>query len=76
MLYASSLPFTLTVQKDGEKERTVPVKSAFFPALMAEILTFFDTGIPPVSKEETLEVMALRQTALRALGAPGTEIKI
>lgn len=76
MLYASSLPFTLTVQKDGEKERTVPVKSAFFPALMAEILTFFDTGIPPVSKDETLEVMALRQTALRALGAPGTKIKI
>lgn len=76
MLFGEKLPFSLMIT-DGEGKQTYrAVKSAFFPALMEEILTFFESGIPPVTKNATLQVMALRQAALKAAQTPGISVKV
>jgi predicted dehydrogenase len=40
----------------------VPMKSDYRP-LLVEVVRFFQTGVPPVSPEETLEIMAFMEAA-------------
>ena len=76
MLFGEKLPFSLHFTDKEGKQSYRSVKSPFFQGLMGEILRFFEGGIPPVSEESTLEVMALRQAALKAAQTPGTPIKL
>jgi hypothetical protein len=43
----------------------------FFPGLIDAVLEFFDTGIPPVPKEETIEIASILETGITALKTPG-----
>ena len=67
MVFAPRLPYTLQMTNVSGKASYVRVKSAFFPALMAAIVGFFETGVPAVSAEETLEVMRVCEGAVRAM---------
>ena len=48
----------------------------FFPRLLDAILKFFDTGVPPVDKQETIEIAKILETAVSALKSPGEWLKI
>ena len=48
---------------------TVP----FYTCLLREIMNFFKTGIPPVSQEETLEIMSFIDAANRSKESGGKE---
>ncbi len=50
--------------------------SDFFGTLMVEILNFFETGILPFDKGETLSAMALREALLKAENAEGEWIAV
>ena len=76
MLYGDKLPFALQLTDGAGKLSYQTIKSPYFQTLMAEILRFFETGIPSVEEADTLEVMAIRQAALKAAEAPGTEIRV
>jgi len=76
MLYGEKLPFALQQTHEDGKISYQPVKSAYFQTLMMEILRFYDSGVPAVSVDATLEVMAVRQAALKAAMNPGTEIPV
>lgn len=48
----------------------------FFPGLIEAILTFFYTGLPPVKKEETLEIVSVVDAGIKALRQPDTWISV
>ncbi len=62
-------------KKDGSVYET-KVASAFFMKLMAKILNFFETGEIDFTKEQTLEVMKLREKIIEAKGKLGEWIKL
>lgn len=60
-------PFQVNIQlKDGEGV-WIPDCTDIFPRLIDSILTFFETRVPPVPKDETLEIMALIDAGKKAL---------
>ena len=50
--------------------------SDFFAGLIENILHFFEGECVPVAKEDTLEVMAIREAVIKAYEKPGQTIKI
>lgn len=67
MVFAPKLPYTLQMTDVNGKASYVRIKSAFFPALMAAILRFFESSVPTVTAEETVEVMQICEGAVRAM---------
>ena len=76
MLYGAKLPFALSLTDGNGKQEYRPAKSDYFQILMAKIAAFFQDPTPPVSEEETMEVMALRQSALAAIARPGEAVAV
>ncbi|MBQ8509833.1 MAG: hypothetical protein IJ493_08005 [Clostridia bacterium] len=66
MRFAPPLPFTVTL--DGGKR---DVKSDFFKGLIADIVRFYETGEVSFDPAETMEVMRLREAALKAAASDG-----
>ena len=63
-------PFIATLLLDGECE-TIEVKSDFFGGFIDDLIRFFETGKIPVSHEETVRIIAVREAGLRAMECPG-----
>lgn len=61
MCYSPDAAFGLSSEK-----KDVAISSDFFPALIADILAFFRDSMPRVEKNDTLEVMRLREMAIAA----------
>jgi len=53
-----------------------PDTSDYFPGFIRERARFFETGKKPVPYEETMAVMKLRETALRAVKTPGVWLDV
>lgn len=69
MLQTANAPFQLSLQlKDGDGV-FIPECTDMFNRLIEGVLQFFDTGLPPVPKEETLEIMALIEAGQAALAS-------
>ena len=68
MQYAAPLPFT--VYMAGDKNSYQPVKSDFFKCLIADMVRFFTDGTISFDTAETLEVMRIREGAIKAMAAP------
>ncbi len=73
MTYAPELPFTIYA-KTEKSASYAPITSEFFPALIEDMLRFFEGGALPFPKEETLEAMKIREGALFAAEHPGKAI--
>ena len=65
MTFAPGLPFVVTASMGGGTAY-MPIQSDFFKNLIADILRFYQTGELPFDTAETLEVMKIREAALRA----------
>lgn len=75
MIWGASMPYGAYMTKDG-KEAWKSIKSPFFDGLMADMLRFFETGKTSFDVSETLDVMRLRDAALKATENPGEEIEV
>ena len=75
MIWGASMPYGAYMTKDG-KETWKSLKSPFFDGLIADMLNFFETGKASFDCSETLDVMALRDAALKAVECPGEEIEV
>ncbi len=71
----NALPFTLLAD-GGEKPRWRQVRSDFFPALLQDILRFYESGEVSFDTAQTREVMAVRHAALTALCTPGEWVTV
>lgn len=68
-------PFIATLLLDSGCE-TVEVKSDFFGAFIDGLVNFFETGKIPVSHEETIRIIAVREAGLKAMECPGEWIYV
>ena len=55
---------------------TGSIKGAFYSQLLAEVVKFFQTGIPSVPEEETLEIFAFMDAAQRSKEAGGAPMRL
>ncbi len=61
----------------GDKEiKVADSVGAAYPQLMREVVKFFGTRVPPVSNEETLEIFAFMDAALRSKENGGAPTKL
>lgn len=75
--YGAGMPFTLDIQRAaGEDSVYLPVKSAFFPTLLEKIIAFYAGSPVPVSEEQTIACMTLREAVLKAAKEPGRRIAV
>ncbi|HHV95942.1 MAG TPA: hypothetical protein GXX37_05630 [Clostridiaceae bacterium] len=76
MQQMSQLPFQLALQLKNGEGRYIFTCTEFFPRLIDSMLNFFETGKPPVPKEETLTIMALIEAGSKALTSDDTWIEV
>ena len=72
----SQLSFQLTLQLKNRDGRYISECTEFFQGLIDSMLNFFETGKPPVPKEETLTIMALIEAGSKALANDDTWINV
>ena len=75
LTYNPGANFTLTVFGE-DRVAVVPGATDMFPHLIDAMLEFYATGVSPVPEEETIEVAAIREAAMKAQAAPGVEIPV
>ena len=59
-----------------EPRQSRPAKGNFYAVLLKEIVKFFETGVPPVPNEETMEIFAFMDAAQRSKEAGGSPMKL
>ena len=69
---STALPALQLKNRDGRPYPNV----LNFPGLIDSMLNFFETGKPPVPKEETLTIMALIEAGSKALANDDTWINV
>lgn len=67
MLQIQQAPFQAALQLKNWEGVFINQCSDIFPGLIHSMLNFFETGKPPVPKEETLEIMAIIEAGYKAL---------
>jgi hypothetical protein len=76
MLFAPCLPFAITVSSREERSAYLPINSAFFNNLIADIFNFFETGKTSFDTAQTLEVMKIREGVIKAKERAGELIDL
>lgn len=69
-------PFRLSAQFGKDKCKVINEMPDFFPRFIEGMLKFFDTTIPLVPKEQTLEIVALVEAGTKALAKSDQWIKV
>ena len=75
MMFAPCMPFAVTVA-DENGSNYLPIESAFFDGLIADMLHFFATGEKSFDGAQTLEVIKIREGAIHAKSKVGVWVKI
>lgn len=70
LLFSPALDFCLLGEDEGGAHHRAPAGGDFFPALLRDILRFFETGEVSFDPRETLAVMQLREMILAAKNTP------
>lgn len=76
MMFAPCMPFAATVADADGRSAYLPIKSAFFDNLIADIFRFFETGETSFCACETLEVMKIREAVIKAKLQAGVWLKL
>ena len=76
MIYAPSMPFTVYMVADGQKPVYRKAESAYFVGLMEDMVRFFESNTPSFPQSETLEVMKIREGAIKACDRLGEWIAL
>lgn len=76
MYYEETAGFTCKAEKDGVTLYDGAIASDFFGVLMEKIICFFETGEVDFSQEETVEVMRIRESVLKAADNLGNWIPL
>ena len=68
--------FRITTCYEDNKADIHEIKSDYFSLFIDAMIEFFDTGIIPVPKEQTIDVIAVRAAGVKAFETPFTWINI
>lgn len=69
-------PFTLSLVRKSGEVAAIPEVDGFFPPFMEAVLQFFLDRIPPVAKNDTLEVISIIDAAKAARTVPDTWVDV
>ena len=75
LTYNPKADFTLTAFGE-DRVAVAPGATNMFPHLIDAMLDFFATGVSLVPEEETVEVAAIREAAIKAQSTPGVKIPV
>ena len=75
LTYNPNSDFTLTAFGE-DRVAHAPGATNMFPHLIDAMLEFYATGVSLVPEEETIEVAAIREAAMKAQAIPGVEIPV
>jgi hypothetical protein len=67
LIQFADTPYSISVALKDGTDRHISTVSHLFENLISDIFDFMSSGIPPVKKEETLEIMALIDASKKAL---------
>lgn len=76
MIYGHALPFSAYMIAEGQSAKYKAAKSSFFKILASDILRFFEEGTTSFDIAQTLEVMKIRDGALKAEKSLGEKITL
>ena len=77
MLFAPSVPFTVYLSECGDTKPVYKqVTSKYFDGLIADMVRFFEEGTVSFNTAETLEIMKIREGAIKAIDADGQWIDL
>ena len=76
LIYSPRYPFTVYADDGVESGEQKPIVSGYFPALMENILKFFDTGVLPFDSQQTLDCMNIREALIKGLENDGQWIEL
>lgn len=65
-----NMSFRITTVNRENKAKHFEIKSDYFGRFMKAMVTFFETGVAPVSHEQTIDVIAVRTAAINAAATP------
>lgn len=68
--YCKDGDFRITTCDENNEAIHYLIASDFFGLFIKGLITFFDTGIIPVPHEQTVDVISVRATGMKALNAP------
>lgn len=68
--------FRMQVVDEKNSCRIVNIQSDYFHLFIKDMVRFFDTGVAAVPHEQTIDVIAVREAALRAAKKPFTWIEL
>ncbi len=71
-----SSAYGAVVYHPDQARQSRPTKESFYAKLLVEVVKFFQTGVPPVPNEETLEIFAFMEAAQRSKQAGGAPMKL
>ena len=76
--YSPSIsPFNVVIEdKNGNDTSKSLGESTYFLTMLASVLNFFESGKLPFEKEQTIEVISLRDALIKAIKKPDEWIKI
>lgn len=76
MLYSPELPYAMSSENENGERVYKTSGKGHFPALIEDILRFFETGEISFDTNETLNVMKLREAAIKGASADGQWFEI
>ena len=65
-----AMGFRITTVDQNNKAKHYEIKSDYFGRFIQGMIKFFETGVAPVSHEQTIDVIALRTAAIQAASTP------
>jgi len=68
--------FSTAIRYEGGNCANLKFESEYFRNFASELVKFFETGVPSVSIEDTLDIMAMFDAGRRATLSPGEWVKI
>ena len=74
--YSPCNPFAITTESKNENAQIHSISSDYFKSMLKSILEFFESGDIPFEKEQTLEVIAIRDALLKAENNPDEWVEI
>jgi hypothetical protein len=72
----NSPSFRITACYDDNRADIFNIESDYFSLFIQAMIEFFDTGIVPVPKEQTIDVIAVREAGFKAFETPYKWIEV
>lgn len=71
-----TMSFRITTVDQDNKAKHYEIKSDYFGRFIKGMIEFFETGVAPVTHEQTIDVIAVRTAAIEAASTPFTWIEL